>query len=68
MITWISEEWWSNDIDEKMIKYSFKKAGINLKLDYYEEILFKQPEMLLIEARKKLKIKYLLMKLILKMI
>ena len=58
MITWVSEAWWSNDIDDKMIKYSFKKAGINLKLDGSEDNLFtwpKQPEMLLIEDTKKIK-------------
>lgn len=58
MITWVSEAWWSNDIDEKMIKYSLKKVGINLKLDDSEDTLFncpKQPEMLLIEDTKKIK-------------
>ena len=44
-----SESWWSNSIDEKMIKLSFKKAGINLNLNGSEDVLFnwpKQPEML----------------------
>ena len=58
MITWVSESWWSNSIDEKMIKLSFKKAGINLNLNGSEDVLFnwpKQPEMLLIEDIKKIK-------------
>ena len=52
------ESWWSNSIDEKMIKLSFKKAGINLNLNGSEDVLFnwpKQPEMLLIEDIKKIK-------------
>ena len=56
MITWVSEA--LNDIDDKIIKYSFKKAGINLKLDGSEDILFnwpKQPEILLIEDTIKIK-------------
>ncbi len=58
MITWVSESWWSNSLDEKMIKLSFKKAGINLNLNGSEDVLFnwpKQPEMLLIEDIKKIK-------------
>ena len=40
-----------------MIKFSFKKAGINLNLNGSEDALFnwpKQPEILLIEDIKKL--------------
>lgn len=49
---WISESWWSNDINEEMIKVSFKKGGIYLKLDGSEDSLYncpRQSEMVLIE-------------------
>ena len=39
MISWVSEAWCSNDINEEMIKLSFKKGGINLKLDDSEDNL-----------------------------
>ena len=52
IISWVAEAWWSNDINEEMIKLSFKKGGINLKLDGSEDSLFnwpRHPEMVLIE-------------------
>lgn len=51
MISWAFETWWSNDINEEMIKLSFKKGWINSKLDSSEDSLFnwnRQPEMVLI--------------------
>ena len=56
MITWISEVWWSDSINPVTIQHSFKKAGINLKLDNSEDYMFiwpKQPDYILIEDLKK---------------
>jgi len=44
LIQWISEIWWSDGISEKTIQHSFKKGGINLKLDGSEDFMFKWPE------------------------
>ena len=52
VINWVSEIWWSNIISEETIKTSFKKGGINLKLDGSEDYHFiwpKKPDLILIE-------------------
>ena len=56
MINWVSEVWWSDTIKPVTIQHSFKKAGINLKLDNSEDYMFnwpKQPDYILIEDLKK---------------
>ena len=58
IIKWVSEVWWSDHISENIIKNSFKKAGLNLKLNGSEDLAFnwpKQSDMILIEDLPSLK-------------
>lgn len=51
MITYVAELWQSKNISEDMIKFSFKKCGINLKFDWSEGNYFdwpKNPNMVLL--------------------
>ena len=58
MISWVSSIWYSDKINNDSIIYSFKKGGITLSNDGFEDIIFQQPktpDMILIEDIPQLK-------------
>lgn len=52
MVRWFPSIWCSDKISEETIMHSFKKGGITLKNDAYEDFIFQWPKstgMILIE-------------------